>query len=91
MSLIAYEPDELSVAKSTTVTWEQRDAGVHTVTSGTVDTDASGSASTDADGVFASDELERGDGFAFTFDRAGSYAYFCRIHPATMRGRITVE
>ena len=91
MSLIAYDPHELTVAKSTTVTWEQRDAGVHTVTSGTVRTEATGSASTDPDGVFASDELSKGDEFAFTFDRRGSYAYFCRIHPATMRGRITVE
>jgi plastocyanin len=91
MSLIAFRPEELTVAKATTVIWKQRDAGTHTVTSGTVETDTSGSTGTDPDGVFRSGELEKDEEFAFTFERSGTFAYFCEIHPATMRGRITVE
>ena len=37
------------------------------------------------------DALERrGSTFSFTFDKAGTYEYFCRVH-ASMTGAITVE
>lgn len=91
MRLIAYKPAKLVVAAGNTVTWKQQDAGFHTVTSGVVTKDATGSAKTKADGKFGSGELAKGKEFTFTFDKAGRYAYFCEIHPATMSGQITVE
>ena len=91
MSLIAYRPERLDVRVGTTVTWRQRDAGTHTVTSGSVTTEPSGAVESSPDGTFESGELSKDESFDFTFDQRGAYAYFCRIHPATMRGRVRVE
>jgi plastocyanin len=90
MRLIAYQPNELNVPVRSTVTWKQNDAGFHTVTSGTVKREPSGAVVTWPDGTFASRKLATGDAFAFTFDDAGAYAYFCEIHPSTMTGRVSV-
>jgi len=74
---LAYSPDTLTVAAGTTVTWENTDTGIaHTATS-------------DED-VWTSGTLNEGDEFSFTFDEAGTFAYFCTIHP-DMTGSIIVE
>lgn len=91
MRLIAYKPQVLEVPAGTTVTWKQQDAGFHTVTSGRVNKDASGSVKTKADGTFDSDQLAKGKEFKHTFDNAGTYTYFCKIHPATMSGEVKVQ
>lgn len=91
MRLIAYKPQDLTVPAGTTVTWTQRDAGFHTVTSGTVARSESGASEVDADGTFDSGRLAKGTEFTFAFEEPGSFEYFCRIHPATMTGRIRVE
>ena len=90
MKLIALRPEKLTVAPGTRVTWRQRDAGVHTVTSGTVEANG-GSVTDKPDGRFDSGQIATGKSFAFTFADAGTYPYFCAIHPATMRGVVTVE
>jgi plastocyanin len=90
MRLIALRPEQLTVARGTRVTWSQRDAGVHTATSGTVE-DAAGGVAAKPDGRFDSGEIATGKTFEFTFAGAGTYPYFCAIHPATMRGVVTVE
>ena len=90
MKLIALRPERLTVPPGTRVTWQQRDAGVHTVTSGVVE-DAAGGVDAKPDGRFDSGEIATGKSFAFTFADAGTYPYFCAIHPATMRGAVTVE
>jgi plastocyanin len=91
IELVAFKPPELSVDAGATVTWTNEDPGAHTVTSGTVEQDATGAAATSADGTFASGQLENGKTFSFSFDEPGTYAYFCEIHPATMRGEIQVR
>ena len=73
----------------TTVTWTQEDAGVHTVTSGTV-VQGTGGVTEKPDGTFDSGSIATGNTFEFTFDQAGTYTYFCYIHPATMRGEVRV-
>jgi plastocyanin len=45
---------------------------------------------TSDDEVFDSGNLSEGDEFSFTFDEAGTFPYFCQVHP-TMRGTIIVE
>jgi plastocyanin len=45
---------------------------------------------THTDGAFDSGNLSPGDTFTFTFDEAGSFDYFCQIHPG-MTGSITIE
>ncbi len=42
------------------------------------------------DGTFDSGSIATGKTFEFTFDQAGTYTYFCHIHPATMRGEVRV-
>lgn len=91
MRLIAYKPRTLQVPAGTTVTWKQQDAGFHTVTSGSVAKDTSGSVKTNPDGTFDSGQLAKGKEFTHTFDEAGPYEYFCKIHPATMSGEVTVK
>lgn len=45
---------------------------------------------TSADGQFDSGSLAQGATFEHAFDEAGSYDYFCSVHP-DMTGTITVE
>jgi plastocyanin len=72
----AFSPDTLTVPVGTMITWENTDSVTHT--------------STSDDGVWDSDRLGTGDEFSFTFDEAGTFSYFCEIHPS-MRGSIVVE
>jgi plastocyanin len=90
MRLIALHPEKLTVARGTAVTWKQTDAGFHTVTSGTSE-QSGGGVNTAPDGKFDSGQLATGKTFEHTFADPGSYPYFCAIHPATMRGEITVK
>jgi plastocyanin len=89
MELVAFEPEQLAVPAGTTVRWRNRDVGAHTVTSGAVEQGGAG-VTEQPDGAFDSGELSKGDSFEQTFDAAGTYQYFCSIHPATMRGEIRV-
>lgn len=89
IKLIAYRPSKMTVAAGTTVTWTQMDPGVHTVTSGTVSQEGGG-VSVHPDATFDSGELATGKQFKHTFAAPGTSTYFCQIHPATMRGEITV-
>lgn len=72
----AYDPEEITVAKGTTIIWTNADAVVHTVTSGTVDAPDFGklfdSSAINAQGKFAlnTSDLETGE-----------YVYFCTFHP----------
>ena len=90
MELIAFKPATLSVATGATVTWTQKDAGVHTVTSGAVE-QGGGGVTKAPDGRYDSGELSTGETFTFTFDQPGTYSYFCAVHPATMRGEVRVS
>ncbi len=92
MRLIAFNPETLAVKTGAKVTWTQEDMGAsHTVTSGTVTTDATGTTSPAPDGKFDSGPLEGAKTFSFTFDASGTYPYFCEVHPSTMQGEVTVE
>jgi len=66
-------PYEVTVAVGATVTWSNDDTAAHTVTSGTI--------SDGVDGLFDSSIFMSGTTFEFTFDDAGSYDYFCMVHP----------
>ena len=90
LKLIAFKPDRLSVTAGTAVTWKNEDASEHTVTSGTV-SQGSGAVTTAVDGKFESGSLKQNADFSFTFNAPGTYSYFCKLHPATMRGEVTVK
>ena len=90
MQLVAFKPESVTIDVGTTVTWSQKDPGAHTVTSGTVE-QGTGGVTAKPDGTFDSGDIATGDTFEFTFDRAGTYSYFCNLHPATMRGSVQVR
>lgn len=73
-----FGPGQLVVASGTEVTFTNLDSFAHTVTA--VD---------DAEIDFDSGDLGQSETFVQAFDTAGSYAYFCGIHP-TMRAEIVV-
>jgi len=72
----SFGPDELKIAVGTTVTWTNRDDIPHTVVSN--------------DGVFKSKVLDTDEKFSFTFSKAGTFPYFCSIHPK-MVGKVVVQ
>jgi plastocyanin len=87
-----FEPAEIVVAQGDTVTWSVTKAigEPHTVTSGTPDAADKGalfdSQKDDADLAKLKDV---GGSYSFTFDKTGTYAYFCAIH-AGMTGKVVV-
>jgi len=89
LKLIAFKPESLTVKAGQAVTWKNEDAADHTVTSGTVKQEAAG-VKEGPDGKFDSGNLGGNKSFSFTFAAPGTYAYYCKLHPATMRGQITV-
>lgn len=72
----SFGPAELTVAVGTTVTWTNRDDIPHTVVS--------------TDKVFKSKVLDTDEKFSYTFTQAGSFPYFCSIHPK-MTGKVVVK
>jgi plastocyanin len=88
--LLAFKPETFTVDAGAEVTWKQNDIGAHTVTSGTIEQGSTG-VTQQPDGRFDSGDLPKGETFEFTFTEAGTYPYFCRLHPATMRGEIIVR
>lgn len=96
----AFNPATVEVAKGTTVTWTNEDAVNHTVTTGTPPPSASplpsGASPTPSpslssgDGRINSGRIQATNTFSFTFNEAGTFAYFCGVHPR-MVAVITVK
>jgi plastocyanin len=71
-----YKPASLSVLTGSRVMWTNESSRVHTVTA--------------QDGSFDSGRVAVGQEFMHGFDRAGTYPYYCRLHP-TIRGQVEVS
>ena len=82
-----YNPNELTVKVGDTITFRNDDAIEHTATSTSNGTDV---ISPTPSGVFDTGPLMMGEEKQVTFDKEGTFNYFCTIHPF-MRGSITVE
>ncbi len=73
----AFGPGDITVSVGDTITWTNDEASVgHTTTSD--------------DGIWNSALLKPGETFEQTFTEAGTFTYFCSIHPS-MKASITVE
>ncbi len=70
-----YTPNNQTVPVGTTVTWTNNDQPPHTATA--------------RDGSFDTGTLTTGQSKAITLDKAGTFEYYCRIHPE-MTSMITV-
>ena len=77
-----YLPQDITINTGDTVQWDNVDNAAHTVTGG--------SPSDGPSGVFDSSLLMAGLDYSFTFNDAGSYDYFCMVHP-WMVGSVTVN
>src|SRR5215471_17308995 len=71
-----FSPQTLTIKAGTKVTWTNRDDIPHIVASTTK--------------AFRSPALDTDDSYSFTFTTAGSYEYFCSLHPH-MTGTIVVQ
>ena len=72
----SFGPQTLAVSVGTTVVWTNRDDIPHTVVS--------------TDGVFKSKVRDTDEKFSYTFTKAGTYPYFCSVHPK-MTGKVVVQ
>jgi plastocyanin len=72
----SFGPATLTVAVGTTVTWVNHDDIPHNVVS--------------TDDLFKSKVMDTDEKFSFTFTKAGTFPYFCGIHPK-MTGKVVVQ
>jgi plastocyanin len=79
-----YDPSPTNVAVGTTVTWTNNDATLHTVYSGTPDDSANSGK------LFQSTYMAKGQTFEHKFDTAGTFDYYCTLHPF-MIGKMVVS
>lgn len=73
-----FAPMAVKVKAGTQVTWTNQDSVHHTVT---MDDGSSGGPQ--------SGDMAKGDTYSYTFKKAGTYAYHCKIHPE-MHGTVVV-
>ena len=78
-----FVPATLTVSKGTTVTWTNGDSTLHTVTSGSAEAGNSGT-------EFDSSYLAAGKTFQHPFNTAGTFDYYCTLHPF-MKGKVVVS
>jgi plastocyanin len=71
-----FSPKELTVAVGTTVKWVNHDDIPHTLV--------------EKKTTFRSKALDTDDSYSFTFTRAGTFDYFCGLHPH-MVGKVIVR
>ena len=71
-----YVPADLTVQAGTTVVWTNHDDVEHTVTA--------------SDNTFSSPSIATDAQFSHTFTEAGTYTYFCAIHPF-MTAKVIVQ
>jgi len=72
----SFGPQTVTVPVGATVTWTNHDDIPHTVVS--------------TDGVFKSKVRDTDEKFSYTFTKAGTYPYYCTIHPK-MTGKVVVQ
>jgi len=71
-----FGPQTIMVSVGATVTWTNKDDIPHTTVS--------------TEGVFKSKVMDTDEKFSYTFAKAGTYTYFCSVHPK-MTGKVVVQ
>ena len=82
LSQFAFDPEELTFAAGTDVSFVNADSAAHTVTEG--------SDGTAVDDPIIDEELQQNGSSSLVFDEPGTYDITCRFHPS-MQMTITVE
>jgi plastocyanin len=73
---MAFDPVTITVPANTTITWTNKDAVAHTVTSNS--------------GLFESGSMNTNAVWSHLFTTPGSFPYHCAVHP-TMTGTVIVN
>jgi plastocyanin len=71
-----FAPDTVTVPVNGTVTWVNKDDIPHVIAA--------------SDGAFKSKALDTDQKYSYTFTKAGTYQYYCSIHPK-MIGKVVVQ
>ena len=71
-----FKPDAITVPVGTKITWQNDDDIPHSIVETT--------------GKFRSRALDTEDKYSFTFETAGTFEYFCGLHPH-MKGKVVVS
>jgi plastocyanin len=71
----SFTPGDLTVGAGSTITWTNSGQEIHTVKGA----------------GFFSKAMAAGDSYEHRFTKPGTYRYLCTLHPAQMRGIITVD
>ncbi|MDP1695778.1 MAG: cupredoxin family copper-binding protein [archaeon] len=72
----AFSPSELTVNIGDRVIWTNNDAAPHKIVA--------------TNDEFISENIENGETYSFVFAKAGTYKYYCGLHPS-MKGTIIVR
>lgn len=72
---MAFNPSTITVSANSTITWTNKDAIGHTVTSDS--------------GLFDSGSIGTNGTYSYTFTTSGTFTYHCKVHP-TMTASVTV-
>ncbi len=72
----AFGPSSVTVAKNTTITWQNKDNVAHTATAD--------------DGAWDTGSIAPGASKAITFATVGTFAYHCTVHPM-MKAMVVVQ
>ena len=75
-----YIPTTITVETEGDVTWVNEDSAFHSVTSGSYDAPTE---------LFDSGYMDPYESYTVTFDQAGTFDYFCTLHP-WMKGQVVV-
>jgi len=87
---LMFQPEVLTVATGTTVTWKNDDFEPHTVTSDAAKLVGTTYSASPAPNVFASQPIDPGGTFSYTFTTPGTYSYLDEIH-GYITGKVIVK
>ena len=79
ISDFAFSPQVINIRKGDSIIWTNQDLAPHTITS-----DSSSAFK------FSSSNLNTGEKYQLTFDSAGTFGYYCAVHPS-MKAQVIVS
>ena len=85
-----FDPKEINVKVGDTVKWTNNDIALHTVTSGKDSSDPNKGKDFDSGLTPPNALTTTGKIFQHTFTTAGTFPYFCQVHPG-MAGAVIVK
>jgi plastocyanin len=90
-ALLAFDPKEVRINAGQTVSWVGGDNITHVLVEGTYDVGTDGLRTKETDDkAFSLKLTKKGQRVSHTYDKAGTFTYFCTIHKG-MNGTVTVS